>query len=81
MIECDHVLLATGQQRVPSLFEQLGLEVEWDRPRLTAPFTTTDPAVFAGGDAVLSGKELSVVDAVAQGRDAAHAIHAYLEDH
>lgn len=79
-IGCDHVLLATGQQREPSLYEQLGIDVEWGRPRMTAPFTTTDPAVFAGGDAVLTGKELSVVDAVAQGRDAAHAIHAWLED-
>jgi glutamate synthase (NADPH/NADH) small chain len=77
-IECDHVLLATGQHREPNLYEQLGIETEWDRPRMTAPFRTTDPAVFAGGDAVLSGKELSVVDAVAQGRDAAHEISAYL---
>lgn len=79
-IACDHVLLATGQHRETSLYEQLGLEVEWQRPRMAGPFTTSDPAVFAGGDAVLSGKELSVVDAVAQGRDAAHAIHAWLEE-
>jgi NADPH-dependent glutamate synthase beta subunit-like oxidoreductase len=62
------------------VYEQLGLTVEWDRPAMTNPFQTTDPQVFAGGDAVLSGKELSVVDAVAQGRDAAHAISAWLED-
>ncbi len=80
VIECDHVLLATGQHRETHLYEQLGLEVEWERPRLTGAFTTTDPMVFAGGDAVLSGKELSVVDAVAQGRDAAHAIGAHLKD-
>lgn len=79
-ILCDHVLLATGQHRETALYEQLGLEVEWERPRMAGPFVTSDPTVFAGGDAVLSGKELSVVDAVAQGRDAAHAIHAWLED-
>ena len=79
-IACDHVLLATGQHREPDLYAQLGLTVEWDRPTMTNPFQTTDPQVFAGGDAVLSGKELSVVDAVAQGRDAAHAISAWLED-
>lgn len=78
-IDCDHVLLATGQHREPSLYEQFGLETEWDRPKMTGPFHTTDPMVFAGGDAVLSGKELSVVDAVAQGRDAARAIDAFLE--
>ncbi len=80
LIPCDHVLLATGQHREPSLYEQLGLETEWERPKMTGAFHTTDPMVFAGGDAVLSGKELSVVDAVAQGRDAAHAISAWLED-
>ncbi|MCW2925440.1 MAG: FAD-dependent pyridine nucleotide-disulfide oxidoreductase [Thermoleophilia bacterium] len=80
-IACDHVLLATGQRREPQLFEHFGLETEWDRPKMTGAFHTTDPAIFAGGDAVLSGKELSVVDAVAQGRDAARAIGAYLEDH
>jgi glutamate synthase (NADPH/NADH) small chain len=80
LIECDHVLLATGQKREPSLYEQFGLSTEWDRPKMQGPFHTTDPAIFAGGDAVLSGKELSVVDAVAQGRDAARAIDAYLED-
>lgn len=80
MIPCDHVLLATGQRREPTLYEQLGLQIEWDRPKMTGPFHTTDPAVFAGGDNVLSGKELSVVDAVAQGRDAAHAISAWLEE-
>jgi glutamate synthase (NADPH/NADH) small chain len=79
-IECDHVLLATGQHREPTIYELLGLETEWDRPKMTGAFHTTDPMVFAGGDAVLSGKELSVVDAVAQGRDAAHAISAWLED-
>jgi thioredoxin reductase len=47
---------------------------------MVAPFRTTVAKVFAGGDTVLTGKELSVVDAVAQGRDAAHAISAYLED-
>lgn len=79
-IATDHVLLATGQHREPGLYEQLGLETEWSRPKMVGPFHTTDPSVFAGGDAVLSGKELSVVDAVAQGRDAARAIDAYLAD-
>ena len=80
VIECDHVLLATGQQREPALFEAFGLTTEWDRPAMAGPFRTQDERVFAGGDAVLSGKELSVVDAVAQGRDAARAIDAYLEE-
>jgi dihydropyrimidine dehydrogenase (NAD+) subunit PreT len=80
LVSCDHVLLATGQRREPDLYEQLGIPVEWDRPVLSSAFQTADPSVFAGGDAVLGGKELSVVDAVAQGRDAAGAIHAWLEE-
>jgi glutamate synthase (NADPH/NADH) small chain len=79
-VSCDHVLLATGQQREPTLYEQLGLEIAHQRPTLVNDFQTTDPTVFAGGDNVLSGKELSVVDAVAQGRDAAHAITAWLKE-
>jgi glutamate synthase (NADPH/NADH) small chain len=75
----DHVLLATGQNRETGVFGELGLDIEWDRPKVAADgFTTSNPRVFAGGDTVLSGKELSVVDAVAQGRDAAVAIDAYL---
>ncbi|MCW2927533.1 MAG: FAD-dependent pyridine nucleotide-disulfide oxidoreductase [Thermoleophilia bacterium] len=78
VVPCDHVLLATGQRRETDLYQQLGLNVMWDRPVAPGPYRTTDPMVFAGGDAVLSGKELSVVDAVAQGREAARAIDAYL---
>jgi NADPH-dependent glutamate synthase beta subunit-like oxidoreductase len=44
----------------------------------TGTFATSNPKVFAGGDAVLSGKELSVVDAVAQGRDGGRAINQWL---
>ena len=81
VIEADHVLLATGQQREPSLFAAFGLELDGERPAVTGGFSTSNPAVFAGGDAVLSGKELSVVDAVAQGRDAGAAINNFLSEH
>jgi len=74
----DHVLLATGQEREPSLFEQFGLVVDGGRPVVRDLFRTSDSRVFAGGDAVLAGKELAVVDAVAQGRDAALAIDSFL---
>lgn len=76
-IPADHVLLATGQQRQTHLIDQLGLARDGQRP-MTGLFATSNPRVFAGGDATLTGKELSVVDAVAGGRDAAHAIHAAL---
>jgi dihydropyrimidine dehydrogenase (NAD+) subunit PreT len=79
VIECDHVLLATGQNRETSVPVALGLALDGARPRTNSDgFSTSHASVFAGGDAVLSGKELSVVDAVAQGRDAAESIHAFL---
>ncbi|MCW2960916.1 MAG: dihydropyrimidine dehydrogenase, partial [Thermoleophilia bacterium] len=78
-IPADHVLLATGQRREPSLFEGFGLIMERDgRPVVTDRFATSDARVYVGGDSVLTGKELSVVDAVAQGRDAAIAIDRFL---
>jgi glutamate synthase (NADPH/NADH) small chain len=76
-LAADHVLVATGQSREPGVFEQLGVSLDGARPR-TDGFATSHPKVFAGGDAVLTGKELSVVDAVAQGRDAAIAIDLFL---
>jgi glutamate synthase (NADPH/NADH) small chain len=79
-IEADHILLATGQDREAGLPTQLGLTLDGARPITNAGFQTSNPAVFAGGDAVLTGKELSVVDAVAQGRDAALAIDQYLAE-
>lgn len=77
-IAADHVLLATGQQREPAIYQTLGVTLDGDRPATLGAFTTSNPRVFVAGDTVLTGKELSVVDAVAQGRDAARAISAAL---
>jgi glutamate synthase (NADPH/NADH) small chain len=80
-IPADHVLLATGQKREPGLFTAFGVDLTSDgqRPQTAAgKFVTSNPQVFAGGDAALTGKELSVVDAVAQGRDAADEMHLAL---
>lgn len=80
-IPTDHVLLATGQQREPAVYTQLGVTANLDgRPAMRTDFHTTADGIFAGGDSVLSGKELSVVDAVAQGRDAANEIDSYLRE-
>ena len=40
-------------------------------------FRTSNPSVWAGGDCVAAGEDLTVT-AVAQGRDAAESIHAAL---
>lgn len=78
VIDADHVLLATGQQRESAIYRTLGVDLTGDRPSTTNAFATSHPRVYAAGDTVLTGKELSVVDAVAQGRDAARAIDTAL---
>ncbi len=78
IVPADHVMCATGQQREPQLFEQFGVHVQGGRPVVDSEGRTSVDGIFAGGDSVMSGKELSVVDAVASGRDVAATIDAWL---
>ena len=80
LLPCDHVLVATGQAREPELLTAFGLERADDGRPLLGPdgASTSRPRVFACGDAVLAGAELSVVDAVRTGRDAANTIDTQL---
>ena len=76
-IEADLVLLAIGQSKLGALFADLdGIEVEWGRIVTDEDGCTGRPGWFAGGDAANGGKE--VVNAAAEGKRAAHAIHVYL---
>lgn len=78
-IPADHILLATGQKREPSLYEQLSVDLLPDgRPAVGVDAQTSVRGVFACGDAVSKGANLSVVDAVAQGRDAVLGINDFL---
>jgi glutamate synthase (NADPH/NADH) small chain len=79
----DHVipaqiaLLAVGQAKLADLVAGLdGVATDAGRISVGAGGATGRPGVFAGGDCVNGGKE--VVNAVAEGRDAADAIHSYL---
>jgi dihydropyrimidine dehydrogenase (NAD+) subunit PreT len=76
VIDAELVLVAIGQSKLGNLVASLGVEL--DRGRIvTGPGgRTKHPKVFAGGDAANGGKE--VVNAVAEGRDAAVAIHEML---
>jgi glutamate synthase (NADPH/NADH) small chain len=76
VIPADLVLLAVGQSKQGSLALAFGLEVDRGRIVVGPNGSTANPAVFAGGDGANGGKE--VVNAVAEGRDAALAIHAHL---
>ncbi len=75
---CDMVLSAVGQEKQGSLLTTLFAALKLDaRGRVvvdSATMQTNLPNVFAGGDCTSGGRE--VVNAVAEGKRAARAIHA-----
>jgi len=76
----DMVFYATGQQREPGVFEALNLPHDGGR-LLVDPDTlgTAHPKVFAGGDCVSTGADLTVVAAVQQGKRAAWSMLRQME--
>lgn len=75
-LPCDVALLAIGQTKLRDVAKELpGVELD-ARGCVVVTDTTTcvtgNPKVFAGGDCINGGKE--VVDAVADGRNAARAL-------
>jgi len=80
-IECDHVLLAVGQQNAfPWIEKDIGLKRnKWGLPELD-PLTlqSSIPKLFFGGDAAFGPK--NVISAVAQGHQAAISIDLYCRD-
>ena len=77
VLPAERVYLAIGQSKLGELVSSLdGVALEWGRI-VTGPGQATGrPGVYAGGDCANGGKE--VVNGVAEGRDAAIAIHDYL---
>ncbi len=78
-IECDMVIRATGQSKMTEFLNHInGLEWDDHGKIKTNPKTlqTTNPKYFAGGDAVNGGAE--VVNAAAEGKQAAKGIHQVL---
>lgn len=73
-LPADQVLLAIGQKlgELPAAFDLDGGKIS-----VSGPGRTGLPGVWAGGDCVSEGEDLTVT-AVAQGRDAAEDIHASL---
>jgi glutamate synthase (NADPH/NADH) small chain len=79
-IPCDMLIKANGQQKQTSWLSQqfptLKIDskgrIEYD----SATGQTSDPRIFTGGDCANGGRE--VVNAVAEGKKAAHGIHAKL---
>lgn len=78
-VDCDQVFKAIGQTLVPAALNgsSVPLELENGRIKVDAEGATSMRGVWAGGDCVNAGDDLTVT-AVAQGRDAAESIHRYL---
>jgi dihydropyrimidine dehydrogenase (NAD+) subunit PreT len=77
VVPADLVLLAIGQGKLGDLTADLvGVEVEWGTITTDEQGATGAGGVYAGGDCHNGGKE--VVNAVAEGDQAAQAMHTYL---
>ncbi len=75
-VPADMILKAIGQQL--SLEALSGLEIAGGKIAASADYSTSLKGVFAGGDCIRSGEDLTV-QAVEDGKQAAHAIDAYLK--
>lgn len=79
LISCDMVIMATGQETTQELLAAIGgIDVRSNSAIVVdeTTFQTTRPRYFAAGDAVNGGAE--VVNAVSEGKRAAHGIHQVL---
>jgi glutamate synthase (NADPH/NADH) small chain len=75
-VACDQIFRAIGQTLDPRPLAQ-PIELIGGRILVDAEGRTSVPKVWAGGDCVSAGEDLTVT-AVAQGRDAAESIHRAL---
>lgn len=75
-LEADRVLLAVGQSMRPDGLA--GLVIEKGKVKVDTEYQTSLPGVFAGGDCVATGQDLTV-QAVEDGKRAAHACDAWLK--
>jgi len=77
VVPADRVFVAIGQSRLGDLLEQLsGIEAPGGLVQVDEHGFTGRAGWYAGGDCVNGGKE--VVNAAAEGKAAAHAIHQHL---
>jgi len=79
ILECDMLIMATGQEKNTNFFDMIGnLEVDRLKRVVVNPETyqTKNKKYFAGGDAINGGAE--VVNAAFDGKMAALGIHKYL---
>jgi glutamate synthase (NADPH/NADH) small chain len=77
LVPCDQIFKAIGQTLDDAIANSSALELTGGRIRVDAEGRTSMAKVWAGGDCVAAGDDLTVT-AVAQGRDAAESIHRML---
>lgn len=76
-IPAELVVVAVGQGKLGDLLGGLpGVELDWGKLKVDADGRTSNPRIFGGGDVANGGKE--VVNAAAEGKRAANAIHDLL---
>ncbi|MCP4868052.1 MAG: NAD(P)-dependent oxidoreductase [Proteobacteria bacterium] len=77
VVPAELVVVAAGQGKLSGLLEGMpGVDLDWGRIVVDDDGRTSNPKIFAGGDVANGGKE--VVNAAAEGKRAAQAIHAAL---
>ncbi len=76
-IACDMVLKAIGQKIEAD--DLNGLSTEWGKLQVTEAYETSIKGIFAGGDCIGSGEDLTV-QAVQDGKLAAIAVDAWLQN-
>jgi len=76
-LEADQVFKAIGQKFDSSILTEAGIELEARRIKISADGKTSLTKVWAGGDCVAGGEDLTVAS-VEDGKVAAESIHAFL---
>lgn len=77
VFEADTVIFAIGQSPDLNLFPDIATHAKGTIAADPWTFITNRPGIFAGGDA--AGRSASVIEAIAEGRQAASSIHLYLQ--
>lgn len=77
LIQCDRVLMAIGQQFITSNTED-ALDLISGRIKVDAERRTSNEKIWAGGDCIAGGEDLTVA-AVQDGKLAAESIHSHLK--
>ena len=77
VVPCNMVIKARGQEKMTDFFKSIPkIKLNNGKVMVNKNFQTTNPKYFAGGDCINGGKE--VVNAIADGRDAACGIDKFL---